>query len=558
MRRIDRRTFLTASMGAAGALALGSCTSSDDGARPGGGASAGPPARPTLRLPGGTFGFPSPFGYIAGLGYFRMSFLYDTLLWKDASGELLPWLAQDFTASDDGLTYTFQLRDDVQWHDGRPLTPEDVAFTFGYFAANTFSFLLSVQPQGIAEVRPVGGRSVEFRLERPAVTFLERVAGAVAIAPQHIWSSISDPAKAQDIGLLVGTGPYRLESLSEAEGTLLYTANDDYFLGAPFVERIEMAPVGDQSLAVLGDQLDVGEVSQVGPDALLPFQDEATFGTLTNSGGFAYPLYWNLSRGGALADVAFRRACARAIDRSVLVERIGGAGLPGNPGFLPPEHPFHVDVEQYPFDLDASNQLLDEAGYARGPTGVRLGPDGQPLRFTLVAATENAAIGELVIAALQLVGVEVMPQFLDFIGVVQAVSNGNYDMVITFYPGPSGLSAESDPDYLRTIYSSRVPETAVTVRGYENSELDELLEQQLVEQDEGQRAAILARVQEIIARDLPVLPLYYTTQFLIFRKAAFDDWYYTPGGFASGIEQPYNKHVLITGRQTGVEIQPHQ
>ncbi|HEV2071222.1 MAG TPA: ABC transporter substrate-binding protein, partial [Acidimicrobiales bacterium] len=123
-------------------LILGSCDSPDEGIP----STAGDPettaqpsepvARPTLRLAGEDSGFPSPFTYRRGPGYMYTQLQYETLLWKDASGELLPWLAEGFEVSDDGLTYTFDLRDDVTWQDGEPFTAEDVAFTFSYFEQN--------------------------------------------------------------------------------------------------------------------------------------------------------------------------------------------------------------------------------------------------------------------------------------------------------------------------------------------------------------------------------------------------------------------------------------
>ncbi len=113
---MTRRTFVASSAAAAAAIYLGAC-----------GGTSSAPGRRTLRLAGGGFGFPSPFAYIAGPGYIQMSYLYDTLVWKDASGRIIPWLATRFARSRDGLTYTFELRSGVTWHDGRPLTAEDVA-----------------------------------------------------------------------------------------------------------------------------------------------------------------------------------------------------------------------------------------------------------------------------------------------------------------------------------------------------------------------------------------------------------------------------------------------
>ena len=125
---VDRREFLLAAAGAAGALAVAGCTSS--GSRSGGRGGS----RPTLRLPYGALGFPSPFASNGDLGYDQMSLLYDTLLWKDGTGRLLPWLAKSVQSSEDHLTHSFELRDDARWGDGQPLTADDVVFTFDYYA----------------------------------------------------------------------------------------------------------------------------------------------------------------------------------------------------------------------------------------------------------------------------------------------------------------------------------------------------------------------------------------------------------------------------------------
>ena len=85
----------------------------------------------TLRLPGGGYwGHPSPFGFNRGPGFVRTSLVFDTLVWRDASGETIPWLATDWSLSDDELTWTFTLRDGVQWQDGEPLTVDDVVIRY--------------------------------------------------------------------------------------------------------------------------------------------------------------------------------------------------------------------------------------------------------------------------------------------------------------------------------------------------------------------------------------------------------------------------------------------
>lgn len=549
--RLSRRRFLQISAAAAGAAAAGVLFA---------GGRSSPVSEPrTVRLAGSTFGFPSPFAYIAGPGYEQMSLLYDTLLWKDGSGRLLPWIAEGYERSADGLTYTFFLRDRVTWHDGQPLTAEDVAFTFEYFAEQVLGPLLVAQPFGVRGASARDRHVVEIHLELPSVTFLEQVAGAVPIIPKHIWAAIDDPRRAQDVEVLVGSGPYRLAAFSRGEGSLAFAASPGYFLGEPFVRRVELRPVDDELNALRAREIDVASTQAEGvrPELVKRFRDDDAFGIVEDTGSFTFPLIWNARRGGALADARFRRACALAIDRVDIVQRLlGDNGTPGNPGFLPPGHPFRTDVEQYSADPAAANRLLDEAGYRHpAPGGVRQGQDGKPLRFEML--TGNApvpAVLPLVVEALRGIGVELQPLAVDLPTLFGRLQDHDNDIALSLYPGPGGTAPNADPDLLRIFYASTVATRLQGAQGWIDQEFDRLAGEQLITADESQRSGLLARMQQIIARDVPALPLYYPTQVTVFRRETFDRWYSTPGGFGGGLPGVRNKHVLVTGRTTGLTI----
>ena len=542
---MDRRRFLLASLGGVGALALGACS-------PGSGSAAGSGRR--LRLPQGALGFPTPFASNADPGYNQMSLLYDTLLWKDGAGDLLPWLAESFQSSPDHLTYTFQLRDNLLWSDGRPLTADDVVFTFDYYAAQeTLSPPVLVQPpRGIAKVTATGATTVEVTLESPLVTFPEFVAGALPIVPRHVWSSIDDPGAAQDRKVLVGSGAYRLESYDGDGGAMLFIAKDDYFLGPPFVKRIEQNPIEDPVAGLLSGATDVARVLGVRDDVLRPFED-AAFGRVTEQGSTTRVLYWNLGREGALADVRFRRACTMAIDRKELVTRLAaGRGWPGNPGFLGPQNPFFVPVAQYEVDVPGANALLDAAGYTAADGGTRKAPDGKPLSFELRYDNAEAPLAEILTGALKRIGVEIRTKPVE-IGpqLFGPKLFGGYDMAVLPFPGPGPGGPNADPDVLRRLFSSRLPASLQGATTYVNPTFDDLADKQQVTFDEAERRAIVAQMQAILAEDLPVLPLYYPETAIIFRRRVLDQWYFTPGQFPSPVD---NKHLFITGMKTGTRI----
>jgi peptide/nickel transport system substrate-binding protein len=544
---MDRRRFLGLSLGAAGALAVGACA----GVSKGSGASVR-----TVRLPQGATGFPTPFASNADIGYNQMSLLYDTLLWKDGSGTPMPWLAETMESSADHLTYTFKVRDGLKWSDGRPLTADDVVFTFEYYARQkTLGPAVIIQPpQGIAKVRPVGVNSVEITLTTPQVTFTEQVAGAVPIVPRHVWSSIDDPAGVDNTKILVGSGPYRLASYKGDSAAMLYTARDDYFLGPPYVKRIEENAIDDSAFiaALASGATDAARGVGLRADTLAPFQND-TYGMITDQGSTTSPLYWNMGKEGPLADVRFRRACAMAIDRQNLVNALSsGRGLPGNPGFLSPANPFHANVRQYEFDVAGANALLDGAGYRLGRGGVRQTPTGAPLSFELLINNAEAPLAELLVESLRRISVELRPKQVQ-IGpqLFGAKLIGDYDMAVLFFPGPGPGGPNADPDIMRLLFSSKVPASLEAASAYANPAFNDLADKQRVTFDVAERKAIVAQMQTIVADDLPVLPLYYPELAILFRRSVLDQWYFTPGQFPTLQD---NKQLFVTGQKTGTGI----
>jgi peptide/nickel transport system substrate-binding protein len=358
-----------------------------------------------------------------------------------------------------------------------------------------------------------------------------------------------------DKKVLVGTGAYRLESYDGDGGAMLYVARDGYFLGKPFVQRVEWLGISDQAHvnAVLSADTDVARAPGLRDDTLAPFRRDDVFGMVADQGAMTFPLYWNMGKEGALSDVRFRRACALAIDRRELVARLaGGKGMPGNPGFLSPANPFFTPVPQYELDVAGANALLDGDGYRPAADGIRQDERGRRLSFELLMDNYQAPLSELLVAALRRVGVELRPKLVE-VG-PQLFGNkftGTYDMAVLFFPGPGPGGPNADPDILRRLFSSDEPPSLQGASIYVNRAFDALAQKQRVTFDERERRDIVAQMQLILADDLPVLPLYYPEVTMIFRKRVLDQWYFTPGQFPSPED---NKQLLITGQKTGTAI----
>lgn len=230
-----------------------------------------------------------------------------------------------------------------------------------------------------------------------------------------------------------------------------------------------------------------------------------------------------------------------------------GKPQPREPGWIPASNPFHVDVEQYGFNPAAAASLLDGASYVRNGQDVRQGPDGQPLRFSLLVTSPVSPVVDLVVSSLKALGVEVAPQALDAAAFNQRVIAGGSEISIISFGGMNTDHGEGG--YLQQVYSSKTKATQ-HAQGYLNPMVDQLLDQQQATVDVDERKKIVAQVQRLVADDLPLLPLVYPNSYSIFRRARFDRWYYTPGGVAGTVPSAENKQLFVTGRKTGLDIRP--
>ncbi|MCL7452147.1 MAG: ABC transporter substrate-binding protein [Anaerolineae bacterium] len=498
----------------------------------------------TLRLPsGGYWGHPSPFGFNRGPGFSRASLVFDTLVWRDASGETIPWLATDWSLSDDELTWTFTLREGVQWQDGQPLTADDVAFSIDYYLAHPGAGWFMAQVNEVESAIVVGEDQVAIRLVRPYAPFLQTIAEAVLIFPRHIWQDVTDPQAFAEPAAFIGSGAYRLVEFSQEESTYLFEANPDFFLGLPYVRRIEFVPTSDDILALSnGDVAAFDKFGGVTQEMLEPFRQEP-FAIQEAPGEWGMFLYFNLEKETPLRDVRVRQAIAHAIDRQAMVDRIlFGFGGPGSPGFLPPSNPmYNPNVRDYPVDLEQAKALLAEAGYDSTPIQIAYSPDW---------IMASPRVVEIVEAGLSEIGIILDKVSMDQATIDAVANEGSYEILITGFGGLGG-----DADQLRRSFASSSQSRGFSrALGYSNAKFDALAAAQVLMTDPAQREAALNEMQAILAEDLPALALYYTTRVVVYNAEAFDNWYFTPGGYGGGIPQPYNKHQFIVGVPEGLAI----
>ncbi|CAN5498502.1 ABC transporter substrate-binding protein [soil metagenome] len=504
---------------------------------------------------------PSPFTSTRGPGLVHVNFLFDTLLWKDATGGFLPWLAEAWRHSADGTEWRFTLRDGIRWHDGRPLTAHDVAFTVDYLTRGPGRDDRLIQGYGldaVAAAVALGPSEVRIDLHRPFAPFEEWVAGRLLVLPEHIWADVTDPAAVTDRRAVMGSGPYLLDIFDAVTGTYSYTANPGYFLGVPYVRRIEFAAEPDAVGALR--RADIDAVSAGGEGAVTGLAvttgDDRAYDTITAPGEWVRALHLNLAEGHPFDDRRFRQAVAFAIDRVELVDRLlDGRGQPASMGGLAPSHPCTPhDLPRYGCDRARAGALLDAAGLRDlDGDGWRELPGGR--RFCIELQTSpgaSAAAAELVSRHLGTVGIEIRVAVMELAAAEAASAAGRYQMALVGYGGLGG-----DADLLRLRLSSRTgSRTWASVHGWDNPRFEELAAEQVVTLDPTWRRRLIEEMQRVVADDVAMIPLYVPSRAILHDPQVFDAWYFTPGGVAGAYPGPFNKHAFITGRREGFESAP--
>lgn len=493
----------------------------------------------------GDFGFPSVYTISPkGQGYMTLSYIFDTLMWKDESG-LVPYLAEDYSVSEDGLTYTFQLRKGVSFTDGTPFTAEDVKFTFDYMKEHPYKW---VSVSMVEEASVVDEHTVEIKLNKTYNPFLSDVAGSLPILPKHIWENVTEPETFTEPEAAISTGPFILENYDAAAGTYTLKANEDYFYGDVQIDKLVIANVsgGDSKEALLSGE--IAAAPNISYKAAMSLKDSPEYTVLEGPGLSVTRLYFNFDEE-AMAVKEIRQAMYHAVNLDEIVEKAyGGAGYPGSAGHVQPGTPwYNPDVRQYAYDVETAKKMLSEAGAADSNGDGILEYNGEEMSYTLTFTENDEKLAELLVSYMKAVGIELVPQSADDATVKAAISEGNFELAFN-----TNGSFGGDPVFLSrfaTAGANGAP--SVTGQGgttWESEEYNKIYNESAVEQDDAKRHQQVNELQEIIAEELPCLTLYYKKAVAAYNNTIFDGFYYTPDGISIAVPFIMNKLVFVSGQ----------
>lgn len=431
--------------------------------------------------------------------------LYNGLVTKNPAGNLIPDLAERWEILEAGRRYRFHLRSGVTFHDGRPFTAEDVAWTF-----NTVLDSTVVTPKRgafamVERVEAVDDFTVDFHLSEPSGSLL------VDLTPEQGIVPAGESAEAMDAHP-IGTGPFRFAARTPETVTL--TPYEAHWRGAPQLQRIVLKEVPDSTVRALelmdgAVQLVINDLT---PDTIPLFRKAPQFQVIeAPSAQFAY-LGFNLEDP-ILKDPRVRRALLLTFDRQRLVDTLW-RGLGGvSDSILPPGlWAYHDDLPTTPHDPAAARRLLDEAGYPDpNPAG---GGDGPGTRLTLTLKTSTSEIYLLQTQILQSMaaeaGIDLQIRSLEFATLYADVTKGSFQIFSMVRTGVV------DPNIYRMIlHSEALPPKGQNRGRYRNPEFDRLIEegnQRVLPED---RRPYYLQAQEIFARDLPYIPLYTKVNYTV-------------------------------------------
>jgi peptide/nickel transport system substrate-binding protein len=421
--------------------------------------------------------------------------IYDALVKKDSHFVLQPWLATSWERPDP-LTWVFHIRPNVHFHDGKLLTADDVAWSIKSMIDDTIITAKGGNLAGITSVAATAPFNVTVKTRQPDDSLLFNLSDGLF--------GVVERGAGRDEGLHpIGTGPFEFVSQMQDKDVIL-KRNPDYWAGAPKILRIRFEVIPDTITAALEMRKGSGDIESnvLTPDMVQALRREKN--VVVQSGPGAIVMYANFNtQDPKLHDPRVRQAIACSIDRQALIASLwhGEAQLADT--LLPSGHwaaASDADLPQYPHDIPRAIALLDAAGLKPDKEGIRL-------RFTLKTSTDETTrlVSQAMQQQMRAAGIALELRSAEFGTFYSDITRGAFQMYMLRWIG-----SNEDPDFLRYAFAtSSFPPKGGNRGRYSNPRVDALLNKANAETDEAARRRDYVEVQQILARDLPSIPLWY-------------------------------------------------
>ena len=451
-------------------------------------------------------------------------YVLESLIIRDpATLDWAPWIAHQWQVSQDGLTYSFDLRDDVVFSDGEPLTSEDVVFSYEWIMnPDVNTTWIRSYFENIESVTAQGPHRVVFKLREPYFQGLS-ITGGLQVLPKHYYEQFTPDEFNAKTGLLVGSGPYKLEGdpldWEPGTGQVVLIRNERYWGPRPTLDRLVWKEISEQAARLAAFRN--GEIDRFGvpPDqypTLANDDDLLQRGKLMSyrsvNSGFRY-VGWNQQRDNKptlFANRDVRLAMTLLANREELCEQLlsGQATVATGP-FHPLSGQADPQLEPWPYDPQRAKELLDQAGYKdTDGDGVRETPDGQPFRFSLIYPAGNPSYEQMAFYlrdGYARAGIVLEPDPTEWNTMLQRIDDRDFDAITLGWGG----SIESDPRQI--FHSAAIADGGNNYVHYVNEELDQIIDRARVTIDDEQRRELWHKVHRLLHHDQPYTFLFNST-----------------------------------------------
>jgi peptide/nickel transport system substrate-binding protein len=423
--------------------------------------------------------------------------LFDNLLTRDQQFNVQPGLAERWEIPNP-LTYVFHLHRGVRFHDGRPLTSRDVKWSFDSLLQGKIRSTKSAVYRLVDHIEAPDEFTVIFRLKEPFAPLLWNLSGGMGIVP---YGSLDEITRHP-----IGSGPFRFVS-AEPDREVVIERNDDYWGQKPRLKRVRFAVVPDtttRALELRKGSADIA-INALNFDTVLRLEHERNLQVEHGPGSVLVYLAFNC-RDPILKDARVRQALAFAIDRGPIIQYLWRGFARPAFSVLPPESwAYNDDVPHYEHNPARARELLDRAGF----------PAVNGTRFHLTMKTSTEESTRLLAAVLQQqlreVGIALDIRTFEFATFFTDVTRGAFQMYSLRWVG-----GNEDPDIFEyAFHSSKFAPNGANRSFYSNPRLDALIDKARTELDQAARKQLYAEIQDILARDLPYIDLWYNDNVLV-------------------------------------------
>ncbi len=465
--------------------------------------------------------------------YQLQNLIYEGLVAFDENKDIKSALAEAWQISEDGQSIELTLRRDVKWHDGEAFTAEDVIFTHQLIKNSNQAQGISIYKtslQQISDIRAIENNGIRVTFSRPFSNGLEVL--TFPILPKHLLQGSNADKLTNGDFPMVGTGMYKVTEYQHMQ-QLALVKNESYWGSKPYIENITVAIVPDREAQLSlfeNGEIDVAQPIAVDWAKYTDGKNEKVYEYISNQYEF---LGFNF-KNPALVDKALRQAFAYAIDRHTIVKNLYlGHGTVVDVPVQPTSWIFDDENLTYGFDASKANQLLEDNGYEKNDSGVRISPlNSAPLKLKLITNKDNSLREKTayhIKDELQAIGVEVEVVLLEWNEFNQQLTSGNYDLVL------AGWDLADMPDFSFAFHSSQTK--ATNFISYANEEMDTILADIFKAPSREQKQAAYKLFQNHVTEELPYISLFFKNSAVAIRSNIKGNFHPQSDNHYNGIEE---------------------